>query len=64
MTDQDKKYLSDILQSINLIESFTSDIKDYDNYFADLKTQSAVERQLGILGEALNKYDKLNPESF
>jgi uncharacterized protein with HEPN domain len=63
MKDQDKKYLSDILQSIQLIESFTSDIEDYDSYFADLKTQSAVERQLGILGEAVNKYDKLNPES-
>jgi len=63
MKDQDKKYLSDILQSIQLIESFTSDIEDYDSYFADLKTQSAVERQLSILGEAVNKYDKLNPES-
>jgi uncharacterized protein with HEPN domain len=60
MMDQDKKYLSDILQAIQLIESFTSDIKDYASYVADLKTQSAVERQLGILGEAVNKYDKLN----
>jgi uncharacterized protein with HEPN domain len=60
MKDQDKKYLSDILQAIQLIESFTSDIKDYNNYVADLKTQSAVERQLGIVGEAVNKYDKLN----
>jgi len=63
MTDQHRKYLSDILQSVELIESFTSDIKDYDSYSADLKTQSAVERQLGIIGEAVNKYDKLNPES-
>jgi uncharacterized protein with HEPN domain len=60
MTDQDKKYLSDILQAIELIESFTSEIKDFNSYVADLKTQSAVERQLGILGEALNNYDKLN----
>ena len=62
MTDQDKKYLSDILQAMHLIESFTSQIKDYNTYSADLKTQSAVERQLGILGEAVNKFDRLNPE--
>jgi len=63
MTDQGKKFLSDIIQAINLIESFTSDITDYDNYIADLKTQSAVERQLGIIGEAVNKFETLFPES-
>lgn len=57
MTDQDRKYLSDILQSIELIESFTMDIKDFNIYLTDLKTQSAVERQLGILGEAVTKFD-------
>jgi uncharacterized protein with HEPN domain len=61
--DQGKKYLSDILHAIELIESFTSDIKDFDNYISDLKTQSAVERQLGIIGEAINKFEKLFPES-
>ena len=63
MTDQGKKFLSDILQAIELIESFVFDIKDFDNYLSDLKTQSAVERQLGIIGEALNKFEKLFPES-
>ena len=63
MTDRGKKYLSDIIQAIDLIESFTSDISDYDDYIADLKTQSAVERQLGIIGEAVNKFQKLFPES-
>ncbi len=61
--EQDKKYLSDILQAIDLIESFTSDIKDFNHYLSDLKTQSAVERQLSIIGEAVNKYEKLIPES-
>ena len=63
MTDQGKKFLSDILQAIELIESFVIDIKDFDNYLTDKKTQSAVERQLGIIGEALNKFEKLFPES-
>ncbi len=63
MTDQGKKYLADILQAIELIESFTSDVSKYDDYIADLKTQSAVERQLGIIGEAVNKFEKLFPDS-
>ena len=63
MTDQGNKFLSDILQAIGLIESFVSDIKDFDDYVSDLKTQSAVERQLGIIGEAVNKFEKLFPES-
>lgn len=63
MTDQGRKYLSDILQAIFLIESFTSDISEYNDYVADLKTQSAVERQLGIIGEAVNKFEKIFPDS-
>ena len=63
MTEQGKKYLSDILRSIELIEQFTATVNDYNDYSADLKTQSAVERQLGIIGEAVNKFDKLFPES-
>ena len=61
MTEEGGKYLSDILYSIGLIESFISDIKSYSGYLADLKTQSAVERHLGIIGEAVHKFDKLFP---
>lgn len=62
MTDQGKKYLSDILRAIELIEQFTSNTDNYNSYCLDLKTQSAVERQLGIIGEAVNKFDKLLPD--
>lgn len=62
MTDQGNKLLSDILQAIELIESFVTDIKDFSDYLSDIKTQSAVERQLGIIGEAVNKFEKLFPE--
>lgn len=62
MTDQGKKYLSDILRSIELIEQFTATTENYNDYAEDLKTQSAVERQLGIIGEAVNKFDKLLPD--
>ncbi len=44
MMDKSKKYLSDVLIAIDLIEDFTVDIKDFYQYSNDLKTQSAVER--------------------
>lgn len=62
MTDQGKKYLSDILRAIELIDDFVSSVSDYNEYSNDFKTQSAVERQLGIIGEAVNKFDKLYPD--
>ncbi|NTW50062.1 MAG: DUF86 domain-containing protein [Chlorobiales bacterium] len=61
MTEQGNKYLYDILHCIELIESFTTSSASYSDYLLDLKTQSAVERQLGIIGEAVNKFDTLFP---
>ena len=60
MTDQERKYLADILRAIELITDFTDDIQDFAQYQTDLKTQSAVERQLGIIGEAVNQFEKIN----
>lgn len=62
MTEKGLKYLYDILQAIDLIEEFTSSISSYNEYVSDLKTQSAVERQLGIIGEAVNKFDLIHPD--
>ena len=62
MTEKGLKYLSDIFQAIVLIEDFTKSITSYSDYVGDLKTQSAVERQLGIIGEAVNKFEILHPE--
>jgi len=59
-----KKYLSDILSAIELIEQFINDIPDFDSYNFDLKTQSATERQLAIIGEALNKLRKTHGNDF
>ena len=55
MTEKSKKYVSDVLRAIDLIRLFTIDVTDFNSYEKDLKTQSAVERQLVIIGEALNK---------
>ena len=62
MTEKSTKYLSDILMAIDLIEEFIVDDKDFTLYDNDRKTQSAVERQLAIIGEALNQFKKLEPE--
>ena len=62
MTEKSTKYLSDILMAVELIEEFIVDDKDFTLYDNDRKTQSAVERQLAIIGEALNQFKKLEPE--
>lgn len=62
MTERAKKYLSDILIAIDLIEKFISDVPTFDLYETDYRTQSAVERQLGIIGEAVNQFRKECPD--
>lgn len=62
MTEKSKKYLSDILMAIDLINDFIRDIESFKDYEQDRKTQSAVERQLVIIGEALNHFRKLEPQ--
>ena len=44
--------------AIDLIEDFLGNVTGFKDYEADKKTQSAVERQLVIIGEALNHYRK------
>ncbi len=61
MTEKGLKYLYDIVYAIDLIDEFIAPISSYEQYDKDLKTQSAVERQLGIIGEAVNKFDTLHP---
>lgn len=60
MTEKSLKYLSDVLMAIELIQEFTLDF-DFTAYDRDRKTQSAVERQFAIIGEALNQFKKLEP---
>ncbi len=64
MTEKGRKYLSDILTAIDLIEDFLVDTPDFSLYQNDLKTQSAVERQLAIIGEALNKLKQTEADVY
>ena len=47
-------FLFDIQQACQLITEFTSGLT-FPEYIADRKTRSAVERQLGIVGEAIGQ---------
>lgn len=49
-----KTHFEDILEGIELIESFVAGM-DLAAYEADMKTQSAVERQLQIITEAAKR---------
>ena len=53
MTDRDRLYLQHIAEAIERIERFTSDGRAA--FMADEKTQSAVMRQLEIVGEAAKR---------
>jgi uncharacterized protein with HEPN domain len=59
MNDLGRKYLYDITIAIEHIREFTANTDTFEQYVADLKTQSAVERQLAIIGEAIIQYRKL-----
>ena len=59
MNDKSRKFLVDISIAISNIESFCADTPSFDLYQKDLKTKSAVERQLAIIGEAVNKLSQL-----
>jgi uncharacterized protein with HEPN domain len=56
MDNEIKTWLYDILQSINEIDSYYSEKpKKFDEYLSDLKTKRAIERNIEIIGEAVNR---------
>lgn len=57
-----KTWLFDILQVIEEINSFVESISDdFNRYKKDTKTRRAVERNLGIIGEAMTRIVKKEP---
>jgi uncharacterized protein with HEPN domain len=55
------KYLYDVLTACNAIQQFTMD-KTLKDYQCNLMLRSAVERQLMIVGEALNQAIHIQPD--
>ena len=61
MDENINKHLHDILDAINEIESFFGDKPKYFNEFCnDLCLRRAVERDIEIIGEAMNRILKEN----
>ena len=56
MDSEIKTWLFDILQSIIEIEGYFEDKpKRFEDYSNDIKTKRAVERDIEIIGEAINR---------
>jgi uncharacterized protein with HEPN domain len=53
-------WLTDILQACDLITEFTR-LKTFNDYVSDALLRSAVERQLGIVGEAVRSAVRDDP---
>ena len=56
------KYLWDARYAAALVERFVAG-KGFDEYASDLLVKSAVERQLEIIGEALNALSRKDPST-
>lgn len=54
-------WLSDIKQAINEINDFLPDKKDFFGFQKDIKTKRAIERNIEIIGEAVNRILKADP---
>ena len=59
--DRKAKLYFDIVNSIDLIQEFIGPINLFEEYTIDLKTKSAIERQLGIVGEAIKILRDIDP---
>jgi uncharacterized protein with HEPN domain len=60
MQPKTRMYLWDMLRACELLEEFTLG-KTFDDYSSSAMLQSAVERQLAIIGEALNNILRADP---
>lgn len=55
-----KKYLFDIQESIDSIEKYLGEKRDFKVYVADKMLRRAVEREFEIIGEAMSRIEKLD----
>ncbi len=63
MDKEIKTWLYDTLQSIEEIESYYENKpRIYEEYKTDIKTKRAIERNLEIIGEAVNRILKKDPK--
>lgn len=61
MTIDERKYLKDILDSIESIDEHLESRRIFSEYIQNKTKRRAVERELEIIGESMNKLLKINP---
>ncbi len=61
MRDEERAHLYDIIQAGRAIQDFTGGCT-FDDYVANAMMRGAVERKFEIMGEALNRIRKKNPD--
>jgi len=61
MDNKIQKFLFDIATAMGSIENYLGDKRDFNVYKDNKMLRRAVERELEIIGEALNYIDKIDP---
>uniref|UniRef100_UPI00405648B9 HepT-like ribonuclease domain-containing protein n=1 Tax=Candidatus Electrothrix sp. TaxID=2170559 RepID=UPI00405648B9 len=61
MDEQIKKYLYDIHEAISSIFSYLGEKRDFNLYLDNKMLRRAVEREFEIIGEAMNRINKRDP---
>lgn len=56
------KLLEDIIEAIHTVEIFIGEPKLFSNFQKNLMLQHAVERNIEIMGEAMSKILKIDPD--
>ncbi len=62
MDDHLRKWLYDILEAINSINEYIGETRIFENYEKNKQLRRSVEREIEIIGEAVNRIKKVNPE--
>jgi uncharacterized protein with HEPN domain len=57
-----KKYLYDIKTSIESIYDFLGEERDFSKYQKNKLLRRGIEREIEIIGEAVNRIMKIDPE--
>lgn len=55
-----KKLLFDIFESIESIESYLDEKRDFNVYLRDKMLRRAIEREFEIIGEAMKRIEKID----
>ena len=62
MNDEVKKFVYDIHEAICSIENYLGNQRNFNVYIENKMLRRAVEREFEIIGEAINRINKLIPD--